>query len=86
MHECVCGARLGLCVVLCPARLALALPLSGRVIKLLTGLYRGAEGKYAAARLGPRLCQGYKQPVISGPNTVIHTLSAAKHMGHTEHR
>lgn len=39
-ERCVCGARLGSV----SARLALARLLSARVIKLLTGLYRGARG------------------------------------------
>lgn len=80
----VCGARLDWARR--GARLALPRLLSARVINLLTGLYQGARGKYASARLGPRLCQGYKQPVICVPNRVICALSAPKHMGHTEQR
>lgn len=78
----VCGARLGseLCssrsgsTSICPCDKAANRPLSE------------SKGKYAPARLGPRLCQGYKQPVICVPNRVIHALSAPKHMGHTEQR
>lgn len=35
----------------------------------------------AAARLGYRLCQGYKQAVIRLPNRIILPVSAPKHMG-----